>query len=183
MNISTVSKNTEPKSIESESIEPESIVTFREPASTDGYALNQLIESCKPLDTNSVYCNLLQCSHFSSTGCAAEMDGQLVGFVSAYRLPQDQQTLFVWQVAVAEAARGQGLAARMIESILERAAGQDIRYIEATITPDNGASWGLFESLARKFNTSLRRAPMFDRERHFAGQHDSEESVRVGPID
>ena len=178
MNISTANKKSEP-----EPSEPESIVRFRQPDSVDGYALNQLIERCKPLDTNSVYCNLLQCTHFSATGCAAEMDGQLVGFVSAYRLPQDQQTLFVWQVAVAETARGQGLAARMIESILERVECKDIRYIEATITPDNGASWGLFESLARKFNTSLRRAPMFDRERHFAGQHDSEESVRVGPID
>ena len=47
-------------------------VTLRKPESTDGYALNSLVERCKPLDTNSVYCNLLQCSDFADTSIAAE---------------------------------------------------------------------------------------------------------------
>ena len=46
--------------------------SLRRPVDTDGYALSQLIERCPPLDTNSVYCNLLQCTDFSATSIAAE---------------------------------------------------------------------------------------------------------------
>src|SRR5690606_9709400 len=60
--------------------------SLRRPRATDGYALNQLVKRCPPLDTNSVYCNLLQCSDFSATGIAAEdSQGELVGFISGYR--------------------------------------------------------------------------------------------------
>src|SRR5690606_42164986 len=61
----------------------------------------ELVARCQPLDTNSVYCNLLQCSDFADTAIAAEdANGQLVGFISGYRPPSRPDTLFVWQVAV-----------------------------------------------------------------------------------
>ena len=36
-------------------------IILRAPRADDGSAVNELIERCKPLDENSVYCNLLQC--------------------------------------------------------------------------------------------------------------------------
>merc|ERR1712169_161542 len=39
--------------------------SFRKPVSTDGSDVFALVERCKPLDVNSMYCNLLQCSHFA----------------------------------------------------------------------------------------------------------------------
>src|SRR5690606_16004247 len=82
-------------------------VTFRSPDATDGSDVYKLISRCQPLDTNSMYCNLLQCSRFAQTAVAAEMNGELVGFVSGYRLPQQPDTLFVWQVAVDKKARSE----------------------------------------------------------------------------
>jgi L-2,4-diaminobutyric acid acetyltransferase len=58
-----------------------------------------------------------------------------------------------------------------------------VKYIETTITPDNRASWALFESLANKLNTQLNRSVMFDRQQHFAGQHETEMLVKVGPFE
>jgi L-2,4-diaminobutyric acid acetyltransferase len=110
------------------------------------------------------------------------MDGNLVGFISGYVLPKKPDTLFIWQVAVGEKARGQGLASRMLRHILERDICKDVKYIETTITPDNRASWALFESLANKLNTQLNRSVMFDRQQHFAGQHETEMLVKVGPF-
>ena len=96
-------------------------VTLRKPNSTDGFALNNLVERCKPLDTNSVYCNLLQCHDFADTAIAAETaDGDMVGFISGYRPPARQDTLFVWQVAVDSRMRGQGLALKMLLALIER---------------------------------------------------------------
>ncbi|MFW9674712.1 hypothetical protein V3H45_25585, partial [Vibrio parahaemolyticus] len=73
-------------------------VMLRRPTDGDGYNLHQLVARCQPLDTNSVYCNLLQCSDFADTAIAAEnAQGELVGFISGYRPPSRPDTLFVWQ--------------------------------------------------------------------------------------
>ncbi|MBN2163521.1 MAG: diaminobutyrate acetyltransferase [Pontiellaceae bacterium] len=144
--------------------------------------MNRLIANSPPLDPNSVYCNLLQCSHFSDTCICAKTDGKLIGFVSGYLLPAKSDTLFVWQVVVAEEARGQGLASRMLTALVERPACRDIRHIETTITPDNAASQALFSRLADTLSTKVVQGPGFDRKLHFDGRHESEELWRIGPI-
>lgn len=157
-------------------------ITLRAPTAEDGAAVYDLIAQCPPLDTNSMYCNLLQSSHFSDTSVAAELDEDIVGFISGYVLPKQPDTLFIWQVAVGEKARGQGLASRMLRDILQRPACQQVKFIETTITPDNRASWALFESLANKLSAQLNHSVMFDRQQHFAGQHETEMLVKIGPI-
>ncbi len=157
-------------------------LTLRPPVATDGMPVHRLIASCPPLDTNSAYCNLVQCTHFASTSVLAEGAGEVVGFISGHRVPARPDTLFVWQVAVSEKGRGQGLAGRMLAAILDRPENEDICYIETTVTADNAASWALFESFARKRNAELVRSVLFDRELHFAGSHDSEMLARIGPF-
>ncbi|MBY6190312.1 diaminobutyrate acetyltransferase [Microbulbifer agarilyticus] len=157
-------------------------VQLRLPQSQDGARVHSLVANCPPLDTNSLYCNLLQATHFSQTSVAAERDGELVGFISGYILPDRSDTLFIWQVAVAERGRGEGLAGRMLREILSRTACASVTHLETTITPDNAASWALFRSLAAKLQASLCDSVMFDRDRHFNGAHDSELLVRIGPI-
>ncbi len=157
-------------------------LTLRQPKATDGMAVHQLIARCPPLDTNSAYCNLVQCTHFASTSVVAEAAGEAVGFISGHRIPARPDTLFVWQVAVSEKGRGKGLAGRMLAAILDRQENEDICYVETTVTADNAASWALFESFARKRGTELERSVLFDRELHFAGSHDSELLARIGPF-
>ncbi len=160
----------------------ETKLNLRIPVAEDGMAIFELIKRCPPLDQNSSYCNLLQASHFANTSVIAELSGQVVGFVSGYILPDKPNTLFIWQVAVDEAARGQGLALKMIDQILNRTQCKDIGFIETTITESNQASWGLFGSLASRLGTELNRSVMFDKEKHFAAQHDSEMLARIGPL-
>lgn len=161
----------------------ESEIQLRVPVSEDGLALHRLVAACPPLDPNSAYCNLLHCTHFANTSVAAVRAGELLGFISAYRLPDSPQTLFVWQVAVAPAGRGQGLAGRMLDHILARAALHEVRYLETTVTAANRASWALFESAALRWGAALQRLPGFDQDRHFGGVHASECLVRIGPLE
>lgn len=158
------------------------VITFRQPDAKDGAAVYALVAACPPLDTNSMYCNLLQTCHFSSTSVAAEANGELLGFISGYLLPEQPDTLFIWQVAVSEKARGKGLASQMLMSILQRPNCKQVQHLETTITPDNKASWGLFESLAVKLGANLTRTVMFDRHQHFANQHDTEMLAHLGPF-
>ena len=120
-------------------------IVLRPPNLKDGIAVFELVKNFPPLDTNSSYCNLLQCSHFASTSVAAEHEGQLAGFISGYIIPDRPNTLFVWQVAVSEQARGAGLASCMLKNLLERANCENITHIETSITQDNQASWALFK--------------------------------------
>lgn len=157
--------------------------TLRAPQATDGYALSQLVERCKPLDTNSVYCNLLQCSDFADTGIAAiAEDGDLVGFISGYRPPARPETLFVWQVAVDSRMRGQGLALKMLLALVERLAPQGVTHMETTITPDNEASQALFKKAFRQLGADYSTAVKFARDTHFNGLHDDEVVYRAGPF-
>ncbi len=155
---------------------------FRKPSASDGFFVSELIKSCPPLDTNSVYCNLLQCVHFSSTSVVLQKEGRLVGFVSGYIVPDRKNTLFVWQVAVGEEARGNGMAGKMIDHIIDRETSSDLCFIETTITVNNKSSWAVFEKISEKYSAPLSREILFDKEKHFSGQHDSEMLVRIGPI-
>lgn len=157
-------------------------ITFRPPHPTDGPAIHALIAACPPLDTNSVYCNLLQASHFGECCILAELSGRPVGWISGYRLPTDPQTLFVWQVAIDDTVRGQGLAGRMLSLLLTRPQLADIRQIQTTITPSNQASWSLFRRFAERAGAGIKNQRLFDSDTHFGGAHESEHLVTIGPL-
>jgi len=164
----------------------QSQAVLRPPTPNDGASVFRLIGRCPPLDTNSIYCNLLQCTHFAGTSVTAlqtfDTHEEMVGFISAYLEPEREDTLFVWQVAVDERARGTGLAGSMLKHILDRPQCRHVRYLETTITESNHASWGVFNSLAKKLDTMLDKSVMFDRDKHLAGEHDTEFLARIGPF-
>jgi len=156
--------------------------TFKTPTADDGPALHRLIADCPPLDVNSRYCNLLQVSHFADTCVLAELDGELVGSVTGYRLPGDPSTVFVWQVAVHPKGRGMGLGRRMLHALVDRPACEGVRYMDTTITEDNVASWKMFEGFAADRDAPTDRRVFFDSQKHFDGAHASEMLLRIGPF-
>ncbi|WP_019340531.1 diaminobutyrate acetyltransferase [Stutzerimonas stutzeri] len=159
-------------------------VTLRRPTDGDGYPLHELVARCQPLDINSAYCNLLQCSDFADTSIAAtDADDQLVGFISGYCPPARPDTLFVWQVAVDASMRGQGLALRMLMALIARVAReQGVSHLETTISPDNGASQALFKKAFAKLGVDYSTRTLFSRAEHFAGKHEDEVLYRAGPF-
>lgn len=152
-------------------------VVLRAPTLTDATSVFDLVDACKPLDLNSHYLYLLQCSHFADTCVVAEVDGKVAGWVSGYLLPESNSTFFVWQVAVGPEARGLGLGARMIQWLVQK--HTKTTKIHTSITPDNEASWGLFKSLARKWGSDLSSSDWFESQSHFAGRHDTEVLVEI----
>ena len=144
--------------------------------------MSRLIASSPPLDTNSAYCNLLQCTDFRETCVLAERGDSLQGWVSAYRPPSSAEQLFVWQVAVDPAARGEGLALKMLDALLARPAAAGASVLTTTVTEDNEASWNLFRAFARRHGATLTKAPRFKRDAHFAGAHDTEWAAHIAPL-
>lgn len=154
---------------------------FREPGIADGASLYRLIQACPPLDLNSGYAYLLLCAHHHATCVIAEDAAGLTGFVSAYRLPATPDVVFVWQVAVAPAARGMGLALRMLEHLLQRPALASCCWLETTISPSNRASRRVFEQLAARLRTRSEERILFAKEDFQDQGHEPEMLVRIGP--
>lgn len=154
-------------------------LNFRHPTLSDGHAIYQLIKSSPPLDLNSSYLYFLQASHFADTCIVVERDGDLIGFISAYYQPDNPQSLFVWQVAIAESARGQGLAKAMLLALLKNQPNDsEMTQLACTISPSNKASQGLFRSFSEMHGLTLNSTP-FINETHFGDENHEAEDLYI----
>lgn len=163
-----------------------------EPRPDDGADMEDLVRSCGALDNNSTYAYLLMCKHFAGTCVVARHrggQGRLAGFVSGYLKPGADDTLFVWQVAVAPDARRQGLGGAMLSHLLERHPLRQVRFLEATVGPENQASRALFAGLAEELGTRCEVRIEFARDlfsqdgaNDARNEHDDEYLFRIGPF-
>jgi L-2,4-diaminobutyric acid acetyltransferase len=160
----------------------EQSIQFRSLEAKDVTQLHQLVNQSHPLDQNSTYCNLLQCTHFRETSVAALIGEKLVGFVTAYVLPMEPGRLFVWQLAVDELRRGTGLAKQMLNWLITKPTLKCITQLTATITPSNQASCGLFESIALEWGADAEKRLLLQPDLHLDGLHDDEYELRIAPL-
>ena len=155
---------------------------LRPPELEDGAAVWELIKACGPLDDNSMYCNFLQCDHFADTCVVAELDGEIVGWVSGYILPSEPETLFIWQVAVSEKARGMGVAKAMLRELIDREACAEVSQLKTTITRENRASWALFGSIADERDAQIEHEAHLKKDEHFDGRHPTEYMITIADL-
>ena len=158
-------------------------IRIASPEVSHGGDIWRIAKSATELDLNSSYMYLLFARDFAES-CRIALDGDdVVGFVLAYRRAEDPDCLFVWQVAVDEAYRGQGLAQRMLDDLVSASnAESPVRTVETTVTDDNVASRSLFTRLADRWGAELTTRALFD-ESHFPDDHDAERLHEIGPID
>lgn len=144
----------------------------------------RIVDGTPQLDTNSPYAYLLVCSHFSSTSLVADDPGtdDLAGFVASYRLPDEPDVLFVWQVAVHPGRRRRRIGLRMLTELLQRAGNRGVRHVHATVAPSNLASARLFRSFAAVVGAPCATAEHYHADLFPDGGHEPEMAYRVGPI-
>ena len=155
---------------------------IRRPRLEDAAAIWRLASESRVLEQNSCYAYLLLCQHFGDTCLIAEKNDQLVAFVAAYRPPTNPDVVFVWQIGVHGSERGKGLGSALLDRLVKRPACSDVRYLEATVSPSNGASERLFSGFARRHSTSLERTMGFSHELFAGTEHEDEELFRIGPL-
>lgn len=145
-----------------------------------------MVAETEVLDLNSTYAYLLLATDFADTSIVAEIDGALQGLITGYRPPQRPDVLFVWQVAVAPAAQGNGLAAEMLDHLVRRVrADQRGRAltVEATVAPDNAPSRAFFGAFARRHGVPLTEHAHFTAEQLDPDlSHADEPLLRIGPL-
>ena len=152
-------------------------VLIRHARPEDGQKIWRLIREIGVLDLNSVYCYLLLSQHFSKTCLVAENGNTLAGFITAYKVPDNETTLFIWQIGIAVNARHMGMAKKLIMELLQSNYCENINQIQATVSPSNNASLSLFKSVARDLNTTLTQKDYFDAALFPVGQHHEKEML------
>jgi len=161
----------------------ETDIQLRTPRLEDGKAVYDLIRNSPPLDVNSAYNYFLLCSHFAETCVVGESGGRIVSFLSAYRLPNAPEHLFIWQVAVDSSMRGKRMAGRMLDELLSRPSCDGVKYLETTVSPSNMASKRVFEKFAEAHDAAWHEEVFLTRE-HFGGDdHEEEILFRIGPFE
>ncbi len=161
----------------------QSQITYRPPTVDDGEAIWRLVRASGALAENSPYSYLMFCRSFAETCMVADAGDRLAGMVIAYIPPPTPDVLFVWQVGVDPAFRGQGLAFAMLDRLLDRPACQWVRRVEATVTPSNAASFALFDKLAEHLDAPVTRTVAFPEAAFPEGEaQEAEMLVRIGPI-
>jgi L-2,4-diaminobutyric acid acetyltransferase len=154
-------------------------VSIERPVPADGVDCWRLAAATGVLDVNSRYAYLLWFRDFAATSVVARSGGAVVGFVSGYRRPDEPSTLMVWQVAVAEAVRGQGVAGAMLDALQDRVLGVD--HLEATVTPGNTGSIALFTRFAERRGAQVARSELFGAD-VLGADHEPELLFRIGPL-
>lgn len=160
---------------------------LRPPRGSDAVAIRDLVAETAVLDLNSTYAYLLLSTDFAQTSIVADVDGRLQGFITGYRPPPRPGVLFVWQVAVAPSAQRGGLAAAMLDALVDRVrAGGDGAplTVEATVSPGNASSRAFFGAFARRHGVALTEHGHFTADQLDPdGAHEDEPLLRIGPID
>ncbi len=159
---------------------------IRPARAADGAAMVALVDATGALDRNSPYAYLMMGQWFSDTSLVAERDGRLVGFVIGFVPPRQSDTVFVWQVGVAPSEKGRGLGSQLLDALLRRPGpqGSPPRFLEATVTPSNGASEALFRAAARRHHAAVAVSEIFPGDWFPAtgAAHEPERLFRIGPL-
>lgn len=142
----------------------------------------RLVKDSKVLDVNSSYCYLMWSKYFNKTSIVAHYEDELIGFISGFIQPESTDTLFIWQIAVDENFRGQGLATTLIEQLLNQLHRENIKFLEATVTPSNVPSSNLFKGIAKKHETNCNIYKCFSKEQFPETSSEEEYTYRVGPF-
>lgn len=158
---------------------------LRVPREEDGTAIWQLVKDTGILDLNSAYSYLMLCKYFSDTCIVAEdsrEDNKIVGFISAFCPPAKQDTIFVWQVAVSENLRGQGLGTGMLENLLAREACRGAHFLEITVTASNVPAQNLYRKLACNLGAACEVTECFPAGLFPGSNHEAELMFLIGPF-
>lgn len=159
-----------------------SSILFRKPQKNDAKEIVNLIKTGGTLDINSEYLYLLQSTHFNETCSVATYEDEIIGFVSGYLVPNEEEKLFIWQVAVSSKFRGQNLAMQIIMDIFNRNNSiKEIKYILSTVSPSNESSQKVFEKIAKHFDTKIENKTLFSLD-DFIDAHEIEVQYLIGPI-
>lgn len=119
----------------------------------DYAAIYQLMNNTQGIDNHTAY-TLWQCTYFDADFfLVAKEQDTLLGYV--FGRPTGADHIFLWQIAVSEAARGKHVGKQLVQQFIKQAQTKGFTQLITTITQGNQASERLFQSIAKELESAL----------------------------
>mmetsp|Transcript_13227 Transcript_13227/g.16343 ORF Transcript_13227/g.16343 Transcript_13227/m.16343 type:complete len:209 (-) Transcript_13227:233-859(-) len=159
---------------------------FRVPSTqlNDAKHMYRIAKESGVLELNTAYCYMAFVEHFGDDGCIiAERNADVVGYVKGYRPPTHKNTIFVWQIGVANTEQGRGLGKLLLTQLSYRLCYKyGVNYLEATVTPSNIISQKCFTGFARDIGVECIQSEYFTQNMFPNDGHEKEDLYRIGPF-
>jgi L-2,4-diaminobutyric acid acetyltransferase len=155
------------------------IPTLRAPLPEDGARIAALAEDFVSRKARNIPETLVGRGAFRETSVLAELAGKLLGWVSAYILPYDPQTLFIWAVEVVKSEQNPGLSSLMLGYLMRQEPRAGLTRVQTVISCDEDRPWALFRQFARWQHSRLDIQPYFTQALTPHKRHENDNLVTI----
>lgn len=156
-------------------------VVFRRPVPADALAVWHLVNESDQLDNNSEYYYMIWFRDFARTSAVAELDGEVIGFLSGYRRPDRPDTYFVWQEAVKPRHGIPFLGVKLFDHAVQEQLLDGVRYVEASVSEANTPIVMVLKRFAKRWGVPVETSVLFSA-KDFGEGHHEETLYRIGPV-
>lgn len=126
------------------------MICIRNVTKDDANLLQNLANSCKPLDVHTIYTYWVLCNYFNNSCYILEIDTKPVGFITSVQ----GSKILIWQIGILPEYRGNGYSLKLIDAVISNI--NDTEDIRVTIDKNNDASNGAFKKYASVNNYEIR---------------------------
>ena len=155
------------------------IPVLRAPVPEDGARIAALAKDFTSGKARDLPETLVGRGAFSETSVLAELDGKLLGWVSAYILPYDPQTLFIWTVEVVKVERNPELSSLMLGYLMRQEPCAGVTRVQTVISCDEDRPWTLFRRFARWQHSRMDIQPYFTQALTPHKRHENDNMVTI----
>jgi L-2,4-diaminobutyric acid acetyltransferase len=136
----------------------------------DAEILQAFVSKCPPLDPHTLFTYWVLARYQPTYGFVAQdFNGEVIGLLTAIASSNDHETVYVWQIGVAPAVRGNGLAQDLLHELNMAALQNRRRLLEVSIDSHNQESHCLFHAFARAQSATLEVVDVLElHDEHYA---------------
>jgi L-2,4-diaminobutyric acid acetyltransferase len=132
--------------------------------------VRQFVASCAPLEVHTAFTYWVTFEHWGDICFVLLEDGRIAGYVSAIGSDRHRETIYLWQIGVAEKLRHQGVAQHLISAVSSAAVAKGYKTAQVSIANDNEASRKAFEHYAANTGHRFRAIGEMSIEDSFSGE-------------
>ena len=126
------------------------MICIRNVTKNDANLLQNLANSCKPLDVHTIYTYWVLCNYFNNICYILEIDTKPIVFITAVQ----SSKILIWQIGILPEYRGNGYSLKLIDAVISNI--NDTEDIRVTIDKNNDANNGAFKKYASVNNYEIR---------------------------
>ncbi len=117
------------------------------PNNDDFIKIHELTGKLEGLVQHPVHFYKIMTSYFGNSFFIAKDDNKLIAFVWGFISQTDKDVFFLWQIGIMKEYRGNMLAQKLMERLIEFAKQNNCKKVHATVETGNIASWKMFEKM------------------------------------